>query len=111
MAESLKATSSGPSQNTTQDPQAAGTSAGGGTQASAVQPGGENNLFNSTGGVPLTQQKLSTVALKPTTGLVVKPDVPQRHTSPVLVGTSAVLFIIAVVLIISTFLPTKNTTE
>ena len=111
MAETLKATSSGPSQNATQDPQAAGTSDGGGTQASAVQPGGSNNLFNSTGGVPLTDQKLPTVALKPTTGLVVKPDIPQRHTSPVLVGMSAILFIIALVLIVSTFLPTKNTTE
>ena len=111
MAESLKATSSGPSQSTTQDPQFAGTSTGGGTQASEVQPGTTSNLFNSTGGVPLTDQKLSTVALKPTTGLVVKPAVQQRNTSPVLVGTSAILFIIALVLIISTFLPTKNTTE
>lgn len=112
MTTNLPTTSGTGTQNTTQDPQSAGTSSGGGTQAAAVQPGTTSLLLDAaSGGVPLTTQKLSTIAIAPTnTSVAHSSPVPIRH-NPLLTGVSILLFVIAIGLIISTLMPTKSTTK
>ncbi|MDL2341675.1 MAG: hypothetical protein QFB87_01175 [Patescibacteria group bacterium] len=111
MATTLPTTTGTGTQNSTQDPQTAGTSAGSGAPISQVQPGAVNTLDTGTGGVPLTSQNLSTVALKPTSSLVVKPDVAQQHTSASTTVAASLLFVVALVLVVSIFMPAKNTTN
>lgn len=112
MTTNLPTTSGDGTQNTTQDPQSAGTSSGNGTQAAAVQPGTTSLLLDAaSGGVPLTAQKLPTIALAPTNTSVAHISPAPLHHSPVLTAVSALLFVIAVALVISTLMPTKNTTD
>ncbi len=99
-------------QNTTQDPQSAGSSAGSGTAASSVQPGtAPASLDVQTGGVPLINQNLSTIALPRTSGSVAQAAPPARTNNPIVTGISIVFFLLAVGLILAILLPAKNTTE
>ena len=112
MASALPITTTGSgTQNTTQDPQTAGTSTGSGAPTSSVQPGSVSSLDTAVGGVPLSGSKLSTVALSPTTATVVKADVIPHHTSVATVGLAAIFFILALGLLIAVFVPAKNTTD
>jgi hypothetical protein len=109
----LSTTSGSGTQNTTQDPQSVGESTGSGTQSAKVQPGTTSTLLdNSTGGVPLQNQALSTVALPKVTASVAQPATPLNTTnSPVSTGFSILLFLIAGAVLLAIFLPAKNTTD
>lgn len=116
MADTNLSTSTGTgAQNSTQDPQTAGNSAGSGSPTASVQPGIIGSLDTGTGGVLLTSQSLPTIALTPTTASVatVAPVAlpPRHHFGPLLAGVSIILFIVAVALIIGVFLPAKKTTK
>ena len=111
----LSTTSGTGAQNNTQDPQTAGNSAASGSPTASVQPGIVGSLDSGTGGVPLTSQSLPTIALTPTTASVVTVApvaLPQHHHfGSLLIGISIILFIAAVALVATTFLPAKNTTK
>ena len=98
-------------QNSTQDPQTAGTSAGAGTPSSSVQPGSVGSLDTVTGGIPLSGTQLSTIALSSQTTTVVKPDLTRSSSHPFQTGLSVVFFILAIGLLLAIFGPSKNTTN
>lgn len=99
-------------QNSTQDPQSAGSSAGSGASGSSVQPGTAPAALDvQTGGVPLTSQNLSTIALPQTSGAVAQSSPPAQPNNPIMTGASVLFFLLALGIIIAIFLPAKNTTK
>ena len=96
-------------QNTAENPQTAG-SAG---NSRAVQPGTTSSLLDTTnGGVPLTNQALTSVNLPKTSASVAQPALPaEQSTNPIAIGFSILLFVIAAAVIVAIFLPVKTTTE
>ena len=112
MAEALPLITTGTgTQNATQDPQTAGTSAGAGTPTSSVQPGSFGSLDTATGGVPLNNTTLSTVALSTKSSTVVKPDPIQPSSNAFQGSLSIIFFLLAVGLLVAIFGPSKNTTN
>lgn len=112
MADTLSTIKTGAgTQNSTQDPQTAGNSAGAGTPTSSVQPGSVGSLDTATGGVPLGGSRLSTIPLSQTSTSVVKADAGPQHSGLASSGISIVLFLLAAGMLIAIFAPAKNTTK
>lgn len=112
MAAKLTITNTGSgTQNATQDPQTAGSSTGAGTSSSSIQPGSVGSLDTTTGGVPLSGSKLSTIPLSQTSTTVVKADTSPHHSSFVATGLSILFFVLAAALLIAIFVPSKSTTN
>ncbi len=112
MASTLPITNAGTgTQNSTQDPQTAGTSTGAGTSSSSVQPGSVSSLDTATGGVPLGGSKLSTIPLSQTSTTVVKTDTGPPPTAFAAPGLSILFFVLAAALLVAIFVPAKNTTN
>src|SRR5580765_1030313 len=118
MADQLTATSGSGTQTTTGTPQSVPITAGfgGGTQASGVQPGTATSLLNSSQGVELTPTALPSVSLDSTTTAgkttsVIPLAAKPHHLNLGLLGISAVLVVVAIVLFWSMNRSAKNTTE
>jgi hypothetical protein len=115
----LTATSGSGEQTTTQSPQAATQPSTGGTVSSGVQPGTATSLLNGQGSVQLYPTSLPTVGLSGATGAAAtgtvaaatpaKP-VAKHHANPVLLGSSALLLVVAIVLFWITSRSVKTTT-
>lgn len=102
------------SQAATADPQAspADTSLSG--QSSALQPGDSNNVLNSSTatGIPLNQAPASTVNLAGRTSATQSNPSAVRHkANPVMLGFTAGLFLIAIIVFVSMQRAAKNTTN
>ena len=109
----LTATTSSGQQTTTQNPQTATAQTdNAAAQAQAVQPGTATSLLNSQQGLTLAPGALTTVDLTATTTQATpKPVVPPtKHINAGLLGISAVLVVVAIVLFWWTGHSAKSTT-
>jgi hypothetical protein len=102
--EQLPVSGNSQSETNTQSPQSNAQSINSGTKTSSVQPGTTTSLLNGQGSVTLHPTALTNVSLtntQPATAPVAAATTAKHrhHVNPVLFGFSALLFLIAVVLI------------
>jgi hypothetical protein len=114
MADQLTATGAGEgSQTTTQSPQSNATSGsfGAGRQGSSVQPGTASSLLTSQNGLPLQSTQLSTVSLgsQSSSSTQAPTTTKTHHTSPLALGFSILLLVLAVAIFWGMARPVKNT--
>src|SRR2546421_637495 len=101
MVPQLNTTTRSASQSTTQTPQSTAGSSVGGVQTRGVQSGTPADVLRSTNGIPLSNTALSVVNLGGTTTSATtssKPVTPKHHANVPLLGFSALLIVIAIVM-------------
>lgn len=111
----LNTTTANGTQTTTQSPQSlvSGTTT---AKTGTIQPGTAKDLLNSTNGVALGDQQLTTVSLANSTSTSTSTNTAtnnaknNHNVSPVALGFCALLFVIALVMFFMTNRSAKNTT-
>jgi hypothetical protein len=115
----LSISSSGGSQTTTQNPQGLVSSGTASTEAASnVQSGTATALLTTPTGIALHPSQLPTIAVNtssepslPTSSASVATAPPKHHVSSALLGISAGLFIIAIIIFWAITRSAKNTTN